>query len=305
MNVSKLTNPIYTPEPTKESTITPESGKLDQDEGTINEQVSAINNHSLSNVLNAELTQKESKGNEKERSVGEYKQLYSYLFRKYKYVTETSKVIDDFELYLQKLAKYQHLRNRMLLNLLNYIEEHETLKKDNNVDHSLLIIKLEKIKKKSTNENPLFKKLLQQLIELENVESNVDSRSNLNSFQSIIGIDDSLKDGLSVQESNTFPDLYNTNKFDFFELIKKNQVYENKIQNFIELNKQIDTESQIVTPESKTLLLSTNTKKRSRGNNIGVTTPVVSVPKGLISKPQPEEYEQTLKKVKLEDVNIT
>lgn len=179
-----------------------------------------------------------SANSSKRRSTAEYRTLYHYLLEKYKNANHTSKVLEEFELYLKKLSKYQQLRNNMIIDSLRYIDKHESFESIDNLSHSQLETKLASILKNNERMKPLVSKLL----DLEKVETSDDSRANLNAFHNLIGINDSLSSDLAIQESNVFPDLY-TSRFDFFELVKKNQRFENNIESYMDLRNQIKSES--------------------------------------------------------------
>lgn len=261
MNLSKLTNPIVetavssyaTPDVDTVTETPTESATIDSgaDSRTVSSTIGVVagNNNDGGAVgydLNSEIdvanygesahADKNTKPT-KERSSKEYKTLYNYLLEKYKNEINTSKVLEDFSLYLKRLAKYQQLRNTMLIDTLQYLDKHESFQSISIVDHSEVIKKLENIRKDNENMSPLILKL----IELEKAELDNDSRSNLHSFHNIIGINDSLSSDLSIQENNISPDLF-TNTSDFFELVKKNQCFENKIKTLMDLKAAIRAE---------------------------------------------------------------
>ncbi|GAV26776.1 hypothetical protein PMKS-000232 [Pichia membranifaciens] len=177
-------------------------------------------------------------GSQKRRSTAEYRTLYQFLLDKYKSANHTSKVLDEFELYLKKLSKYQQLRNNTLVDTLKFIDKHESFESISDLSTSQLEEKLMSILRTNERMRPLVTKL----IDLEKLETSDDSRANLNAFHNLIGINDSLSSDLAIQESNIFPDLY-TNRYDFFELVKKNQRYENKVKSYIDLKDQIKSEN--------------------------------------------------------------
>lgn len=177
-------------------------------------------------------------GSQKRRSTAEYRTLYQFLLDKYKNANHTSKVLDEFELYLKKLSKYQQLRNNTLVDALKFIDKHESFESISDLSNTQLEEKLMSILRNNERMRPLVTKL----IDLEKVETSDDSRANLNAFHNLIGINDSLSSDLAIQESNIFPDLY-TSRYDFFELVKKNQRYENKVRSYLDLKDQIKSES--------------------------------------------------------------
>lgn len=245
MNLSKLTNPAE-PETklndaqtvTNESQVPPApitAQNLETD-STIVSHFSPENDEEV--VTNSGKDVPFSEEAVKERSPAEYRELYQYLLEKYKNVNHTSQVLEEFESYLKRLYKYQQLRNNMLIDTLKYLDHHETFESIDNLNHVQVEQKLKNILKRNDNNAPLLKKL----IELEKAEKDDDSRTSLNTFNTILGINDSLSNDLSLQESNTSPDLY-TGKYDFFELVKKNQFFENNIQSYLDLQNQIQEES--------------------------------------------------------------
>ncbi|KAG0680491.1 hypothetical protein C6P40_003922 [Pichia californica] len=177
----------------------------------------------------------------KERSTSEYRTLYFYLLEKYKNANRLSKVLDEFELYLKRLLKYQQLRNNMLIDSLKFLDRRESFVSVDNLTHAEIQNKLENILHKNEKMSPLLVKL----IELEKEENDEDSRASLNTFHNLIGINDSLSSDLVIHENSTFPDLYTEGKYDFFELVKKNQCFENNISSMLDLQSQIQKESNI------------------------------------------------------------
>lgn len=245
MNLSKLTNPAE-PETklndaqtvTNESQVPPApiTAQTLETDSTIVSHFSPENDEEV--VTNSGKDVPFSEEAVKERSPAEYRELYQYLLEKYKNVNHTSQVLEEFESYLKRLYKYQQLRNNMLIDTLKYLDHHETFESIDNLNHVQVEQKLKNILKRNDNNAPLLKKL----IELEKAEKDDDSRTSLNTFNTILGINDSLSNDLSLQESNTSPDLY-TGKYDFFELVKKNQFFENNIQSYLDLQNQIQEES--------------------------------------------------------------
>jgi hypothetical protein len=307
MNLSKLTNPEDTDfEKPSVSSVpvstlrqiplqsmlnsepTPTQAEQPSKDSTASESISIINEPETE-PSNNEVKQTGH------RSTSEYRTLYNYLLEKYKSANQTSKVLDEFELYLKNLSKYQQLRNNMLVDTLKYLNKYESLTPMDPTSHTEITQKLKSIQQK----DPSMKEFLFKFIELENLEDPNDSRLNINTFHDIIGINDSLSSDLAIQEQNTYPDLY-PGKFDSFELVKKNQLYEHKIKTLDDLKEQIQYDCQyppILTDSQQHI----GKKRKGSGSAIN------SIHKSTDVKPKLSEgvEKNSNKKIKLENKQVS
>lgn len=191
----------------------------------------------------------------RQRSTSEYRTLYNYLLEKFKNANYIAKVLDEFDVYLKNLSKYQQLRNNMLVDILQYLNQHESLTPIDPLNHEEIMERLENIR----TDDPSVNSFLATMMELESVETEDDPKTNLNAFNKVIGINDSLSADLAIQETNFFPDLY-IGSFDSFELVKKNKCFENKIGTLLDLRTQIQT----ATESKNTVEVDHSTTKRRR-----------------------------------------
>lgn len=279
MHLSNLTNP-KSPELEKPESA-PVSGQISlqsmlnsEPESRTESNTTGTNDELSTDVKSDSQSNKDDSGdnevvdsNLKQRSTSEYRSLYNYLLEKFKNVNQTAKVLDDFELYLKNLAKYQQLRNNMLIDSLIFLNKHESITPMDPTSHTEIIQKLKSIQKKA----PIMHDFLGKLMELESSENETDSRLNINSFHNLLGINDSLSSDLAVQEQNTYPDLY-PGKFDSFELVKKNQRYEHNIKTLTDWKKQIKIDCKEPLPITET---EPPTRKRKAGFS-NVSSPLVS-----------------------------
>ena len=238
MDLSKLTNP--------EDTV-----PLDDATKVINGNNVEINNDENVNVENDDNKKDrnedeevnsdrpiENEGKETQvRSTSDYRRLYNYLLEKYRNAVRSTKVLEEFELYLKNLSKYQQLRNNMLIDTLKYLNDHETLDPIDPTNTEKLTEKMKGIEKN----DPRFSDLISKLRKLEATEDKSNPKNKINSFNDIVGINDALSSDLSILENNAFPDLYAGN-FDLLELVKKNPCFTTEITSLTELNEQIRKE---------------------------------------------------------------
>lgn len=249
MDLSALTNPTETdisasallPHPGNESQATetePETESTTISETPAKEEARDTVREDDHNQTTATVTA--TANSAKDRSTSEYRRLYNYLLEKYRNATHTSTVLDQFEGYLRNLSKYQSLRNNMLVNVLKFINDHETLEPTNADENSADMRRLHAIESKNENLKPL----VENLLKLENLQSQCkNARNNIENFNQLIGINDSLSSDLAILENSTFPDLYSGN-FDLLELVKKNQCFANEASSLIELNRIIQREAE-------------------------------------------------------------
>ena len=167
------------------------------------------------------------------RSTSEYRTLYNHLLEKYKNANEVAKFLEDFALYLKSLAKYQQLRNNMLVDLLCYLNKHESIDRLEPSSHIEIIRRLERLQKYNSDN-----KLYSNLLKLEKNETDEDGKKNLLSFEEVVGMNDSLSSDLAIAETNRYPDLY-LGIFDRYDLVKKNLCYKNNISSFKDLKAHV------------------------------------------------------------------
>lgn len=232
MDLSKLTNPSET---TSETIDARPDNALSTLSGTEKTDTHDIVEGELDENTTLDARKNDDQPN---RSTSDYRRLYNYLLEKYRNAIRSTKVLEDFELYLRNLSKYQQIRNNMLVDTLIYLNEHETLKPVDPNDHHKMVEKLKIIEKNY----PTLSDFVSKLRDLESSEDESNPRLNINAFHKKIGINDALSSDFSILENNAFPDLYAGN-FDLLELVKKNPCFRTEITSLPELNKQIRKES--------------------------------------------------------------
>lgn len=295
MNLSELTNPEENldsmAKPSFTSNITNQESSKEQ-----NEKIEPRGDNLQGENKLHHMTQNEN--NVITRFTSEYRMLYNYLQEKYKAATDISKVLIDFEIYLKNLSKYQQLRNNMLVSTLLYLNNHESLNVVDYLDKKEIVKKLEHIKKIDYK----LGRFASLLIDLEKAEDGKDTIKNLEKFDQLIGLDDALSSDLSIQELNIYPDIYHGN-FESYEIVKKNQCFENTISSTLDLKELIHPETEntysfsgtpkISRKRKSPTVSSTRSKRGSKKANVGV--PVISP---VTIMPRMELYETGSKNIK-------